>query len=453
MINSFVRACCQAIKRLVNGFALVPRMAAVSRADDDTVPGHPGTVSEALLSVLLEALRLELAQKTRAAADAASTSVDSEDVEKALLTICARVNRKLAVDVLLRNNAAKVPLTEAHRKLSEFTLTNVEDPVAGARAAAGAYDEVCLALRTCSTLEAECVRVAAVSVRDAVVLSCMCVSGYRDRYAFAAALEDAFLRQLDDEEKLSSQLYNAFHHLMENVPGAFQGTTQKRTQMRKQQQRQRQRPGRGRAKADVEPTAVAGMSTAASITVPAVLVQSHQLAYIASRKGAVDRTGDSFFPPGDWRHAGCDGYQDFRSVSAVSSHDDFVQVEPRQSAQDPLIGVNIRRRFGDCWYGAQVMSIHQQLSTGDWCYIVRYSDGTTEFLQNYMLHQGVLDLLGPSPPYVDPGISQEPYAKNVGLSMGSTMQSDDESKKQTALTASQWLNGIEEEPSENKTKL
>ena len=52
IINSFVRACCQAIKRLVNGFALVPRMAAVSRADDDRVPGHPGTVSEALLSVL-----------------------------------------------------------------------------------------------------------------------------------------------------------------------------------------------------------------------------------------------------------------------------------------------------------------------------------------------------------------------------------------------------------------
>ena len=65
-----------------------------------------------------------------------------------------------------------------------------------------------------------------------------------------------------------------------------------------------------------------------------------------------------------------------------------------------------------------------------------------EFLQNYMLHQGVLDMLGPSPPYADPGISQEPYAKNVGLSMVSTMQSDDESKNKTALTASQWLNGI-----------
>ena len=445
-----MRACCQAIKRLVNGFALVPRMAAVSRADDDTVPGHPGTVSEALLSVLFEALRLELAQKTRAAADAASTSVDSEDVEKALLTICARVNRNVAVDVLLRNNAAKVPLTEAHRKLSEFTLTNVEDPVAGARAAAGAYDEVCLALRHCSPSEAECVRVAAVSVRDAVVLSCMSVSGYRDRYAFAAALDDAFIREVKVDDDLYSQLYNSYHHLMATVPGAFQGGKEKRTLLRRQYNKR----SRGRAavsqpsQADVEPTAVAGMSTAASITVPAVLVQS-----IASRKGAVDRTGDSFFPPGDWRHAGCDGYQDFRSVSAVSSHDDFVQVEPRQSAQDPLIGVNIRRLLGDAWYDAQIMSMHQQLCTGDWCYIVRYSDGTTEFLQNYMLHQGVLDLLGPSPPYADPGISQEPYAKNVGLSMGSTMQSDDESEKQTELTASQWLNGIEEEPSENKTKL
>ena len=70
-----------------------------------------------------------------------------------------------------------------------------------------------------------------------------------------------------------------------------------------------------------------------------------------------------------------------------------------------------------------------------------------------MVHQGVLDLLGPPPPYADPGISQEPYAKNVGLSMGSTMQSDDESENKTELTASQWLNGIEEEPSDNKTKL
>ena len=115
-------------------------MAAVSPADDDTVPVEPGTVSKALLSDLrrrgleellgllcfmkvrsraafaelddrsfrqicstaesaqtspgllaeLRALRLELAQKAMAAADAASTSVRGEVVEIALLTICAR---------------------------------------------------------------------------------------------------------------------------------------------------------------------------------------------------------------------------------------------------------------------------------------------------------------------------------------------------------------------------
>ena len=124
-------------------------MAAVSPADDDKVPVEPGTVSKALLSDLrrrgleellgllcfmkvrsraafaelhdlsfrqisstakfadislgflaeLRALRLELAQKAMAAADAASTSVRGEVVEIALLTICARVNRKLAVDI------------------------------------------------------------------------------------------------------------------------------------------------------------------------------------------------------------------------------------------------------------------------------------------------------------------------------------------------------------------
>ena len=99
-------------------------------------------------------------------------------------------------------------MTEAHRKLFEFTSTNVEDPVAGAQAAAGAYDEVRAASRSCSTLDEDFVRVAAVPVRDAVVLSCMCLSGYRDRDAFAAALQDAFGRQLDDED-LESQLYNA----------------------------------------------------------------------------------------------------------------------------------------------------------------------------------------------------------------------------------------------------
>jgi len=133
----------------------------------------------------------------------------------------------------------------------------------------------------------------------------------------------------------------------------------------------------------------------------------------------------------------------------VPSHDDFAQVEPRQSAQNPLIGVNIRRLLGGTWYDAQIMSMHQQLCAGDWCYIVRYLNGSTEFLQNYMVGQGVLDLLGFSPPYADTGISQELYAKNVGLSWGLTMQRGEESEN-TALTPTQWLNVIAEEPSEKK---
>ena len=125
-------------------------MAAVAPADDDTVPIEPGTASKALKSDLgrrglqelvgllcfmkvrtqealaalgdrhfrqicstaqaaqtapgllaeLRALRRELAQKALAAADAASTSERGDAVERALLTICARVNRKLAVEIL-----------------------------------------------------------------------------------------------------------------------------------------------------------------------------------------------------------------------------------------------------------------------------------------------------------------------------------------------------------------
>jgi len=242
---------------------LVGAMAAVAPADDDTVPIEPGTVSKALkydlgrrgleelvgllcfmkvrtrealaalgdrhfrqicstaqaaqtapgLLAELRALRRELAQKAMAAADAASTSERGEVVERAILTICAEKTRQLAVDILLRDNAARGRLTEAHRKLHEFTSRNVEDPVAGAQAAAGAYDEVLAALRDCPKEEKGFVRDAGVAVRDAVVLSCMCLSGYRDRDTFVAALESSFGRQLDDE-KLESQLHKAFSHLM-----------------------------------------------------------------------------------------------------------------------------------------------------------------------------------------------------------------------------------------------
>jgi len=488
-------------------------MAAVAPADDDTVPIEPGTVSKALKSDLgrrgleelvgllcfmkvrtrealaalgdrhfrqicstaqaaqtapgllaeLRALRRELAQKALAAADAASTSERGDAVERALLTICARVNRKLAVEILHRDNAARGRLTEAHRKLHEFTSRNVEDPVAGAQAAAGAYDEVRAALRGCPQEEEEFVRDAAVPVRDAVVLSTLSLCGYRDRDAFEAALQDAFGRQLDDE-KLESQLHNAYSHLMESVPGAFTSRSKMRTR------RARQRVVRA---AEAEPEQAGGeasdasatrassssapstVSTAASTTAPAVHVPPFQPAYInpmlTSGFGAEDRNGGNGSAPGDWRHADYYGYQDFRSGSAVFAHEDFVQVEPNQAAKDPLNGAMIRRLFGDRWYGAQVMSIHEKLSTGDWWYTVRYQDGTTEILQDYIVQQGVQDLHGPPPPHADPGMLQERYAKNAGFSKASKMQSDVESENTD--DDGLFLDGIEEEPSEHTSKL
>jgi len=462
-------------------------MAAVAPADDDTVPIEPGTVSKALkydlgrrgleelvgllcfmkvrtrealaalgdrhfrqicstaqaaqtapgLLAELRALRRELAQKAMAAADAASTSERGDAVERALLTICARVNRKLAVEILRRDNAARGRLTEAHRKLHEFTSRNVEDPVAGAQAAAGAYDEVRAALRGCPEEMEEFVRDAAVPVRDAVVLSCMCLSGYRDRDAFAAALQDAFGRQLDDE-KLESQLHNAYSHLMESVPGAFTSRSKMRTR------RARQRVVRAAEaepeQADGEAPDASTVSTAASTTAPAVHVPPFQPAYInpvlTPGFGAEDRNGgyNSSALEG-WSHADYNGYQYFRSGSAVFAQDDFAPVEPNQAANNPLNGAMIRRFFVDRWYGAQVVSIHEQLSTGDWLYTVRHQDDTAEFLLEHQVRQGVQDLQGPPPPHADPGMFESDVeSENI----------DDDDF---------FLEGIEEEPSKNTSKL
>jgi len=438
-------------------------MAAVAPADDDKVPIEPGTVSKALKNDLgrrgleelvgllcfmkvrtqealaalgdrhfrqicstaqaaqtnpcllaeLRALRRELSQKAMAAADAASTSERGEVVERGILTISARVCRKLAVEILLRDNAARGRLTEAHRKLHEFTSRNVEDPVAGAQAAAGAYDEVLAALRDCPKEEKGFVRDAGVAVRDAVVLSCMCLSGYRDRDTFVAALESAFGRQLDDE-KLESQLFNAFSQLMESVPGAFSS----KTNIKKRTRRERQRGVRAAEaepeQADGEAPDASTVSTAASTTAPAVHVPPFQPAYInpvlTPGFGAEDRNGgyNSSALEG-WSHADYNGYQYFRSGSAVFAREDFAQVEPNQAAKDPLNGAMIRRLFGDRWYGALVMSIHEKHSTGDWWYAVRYQDGTIEILQDYIVQQGVQDLHGPPPPHADPGTLEQHY--------------------------------------------
>jgi len=477
-------------------------MAAVAPADDDTVPIEPGTVSKALKSDLgrrgleelvgllcfmkvrtrealaalgdrhfrqicstaqaaqtapgllaeLRALRRELAQKALAAADAASTSERGDAVERALLTIPARNGRKLAVEILHRDNAVRGRLTEAHRKLHEFTSRNVEDPIAGARAAAGAYDEVRAALRGCPKKgeEEELVRDAAAPVRDALVLSCLCLSGHRDRDAFAAALEDAFGRQLDDE-KLESQLHLSYRSLMVSVPGAFTSRSKMRTR------RARQRVVRAAEaepeQADGEAPDASTVSTAASTTAPAVHVPPFQPAYINPVMSPFFRAEDcnGGYAPEEWIHAEFYGYQDFRSGSAVFAHEDFAQVEPNQAAKDPLNGAMIRRLFGDRWYGALVMSIHEKHSTGDWWYAVRYEDGTIEILQDYIVQQGVQDLHGPPPPHADPGMLQERYAKNAGFSKASKMQSDVESENTD--DDGLFLDGIEEEPSENTSKL
>jgi len=460
-------------------------MAAVAPADDDKVPIEPGTVSKALKNDLgrrgleelvgllcfmkvrtrealaalgdrhfrqicstaqaaqtapgllaeLRALRRELAQKALAAADAASTSERGDAVERALLTIPARNGRKLAVEILHRDNAVRGRLTEAHRKLHEFTSRNVEDPIAGARAAAGAYDEVRAALRGCPKKgeEEELVRDAAAPVRDALVLSCLCLSGHRDRDAFAAALEDAFGRQLDDE-KLESQLHLSYRSLMVSVPGAFTSRSKMRTR------RARQRVVRAAEaepeQADGEAPDASTVSTAASTTAPAVHVPPFQPAYInpvlTSGFGAEDRNDGYSSAPEDWRLY---GYQDFRSGSAVFAHEDFAQVEPNQAANNPLNGAMIRRFFVDRWYGAQVVSIHEQLSTGDWLYTVRHQDDTAEFLLEHQVRQGVQDLQGPPPPHADPGMFESDVeSENI----------DDDDF---------FLEGIEEEPSKNTSKL
>ena len=162
------------------------------------------------------------------AATTADTSQHLDLVSMSLLRIWALVNCKLAVATLDRDNAAKERLSAAYLKLHEFTSRNVEDPVAGAQAAAGAYDEVRAALRGCPKEVEELMRDAASPLRDAVVLSCLSLCGHRERDAFAAALEDAFGRQLNDES-LESQLHLSYRNLMMSVPGAFTSRSKMRT--------------------------------------------------------------------------------------------------------------------------------------------------------------------------------------------------------------------------------
>jgi len=461
---------------------LMDAIEAAAPTDDDTVPIEPGAVSKALTNELerrglaelvgllcfmkvrtrealafvgdlhwrniystsqtaqtaprlmleLRNLRRELAQKAIEAADAASKSERGDAVERGILTMSAKIARKWAVETLIRDNAARERLAEAYNKLHEFTSRNVEAPFAAARASAAAYDEVLAALHGCPEEEKEFVLDACVPVRDAVVLSCLSLCGYRSRDAFAAALQDAYGRPLYD--KVESQMHNAYSHLMEKVPGAFTSRSKLRTR------NPRQRVVRA-AEAEPEPEQADGeapyastVSTAASSSAPAVHVPPFQPAYInpslTSGFDAEDRNGGYGSAPGDYY-----GYQDFRSGSAVFAQDDFAPVEPNQAANNPLNGAMIRRFFVDRWYGAQVVSIHEQLSTGDWLYTVRHQDDTAEFLLEHQVRQGVQDLQGPPPPHADPGMFESDVeSENI----------DDDDF---------FLEGIEEEPSKNTSKL
>ena len=451
---------------------LMDAIEAAAPTDDDTVPIEPGAVSKALTNELerrglaelvgllcfmkvrtrealafvgdlhwrniystsqtaqtaprlmleLRNLRRELAQKAIEAADAASKSERGDAVERGILTMSAKIARKWAVETLIRDNAARERLAEAYNKLHEFTSRNVEAPFAAARASAAAYDEVLAALRDCPKEEKGFVRDAGVAVRDAVVLSCMCLSGYRDRDTFVAALESAFGRQFDDVN-LESQLFNAFSQLMESVPGAFSS----KTNIKKRTRRERQRGVRAAEaepeQADGEAPDASTVSTAASSSAPAVQVPPLQPAYINPVMSPFFRAEDcnGGYAPEEWIHAEFYGYQDFRSGSAVFAHEDFAQVEPNQAAKDPLNGAMIRRFFGDRWYGGQVMKIHEKQSTGELWYEVRYQDGTFEVLQGYIVQQGVQDLHGPPPPHADPGSLEQHYyterADNIRIPM------------------------------------
>ena len=403
---------------------------------------------------LMVALR-DHRRASREAADAASTAEGNEAVEKGLLAIAARATRKLAVELLSRDCPAREPMAAAYHKLHAFTSTSEEDPHAGVQAAADAYIEHRAAMLGCLPEMDEFLKDAAVPVRDALVLSCMSLSGYRNRDDFATALEDVFGRVIDDD-KVDSQLHNTYSHLMGNVPGAFTSRSKMRTRRARHRVVRAQEAEPEPEQADGEAPDASTVSTAASTTAPAVHVPPFQPAYInpvlTPGFGAEDRNGgyNSSALEG-WSHADYNGYQYFRSGSAVFAREDFAQVEPNQAAKDPLNGAMIRRLFGDRWYGALVMSIHEKHSTGDWWYAVRYQDGTIEILQDYIVQQGWQDLHGPPPPHADPGMLQERYAKNAGFSKASKMQSDVESENTD--DDGLFLDGIEEEPSEHTSKL
>ena len=374
------------------------------------------------LMVALRDHRRALAKKAREAADTASTAEGNAAVEKALLAIAARATRQRAVELLSRDCPARERMAAAYHKLHAFTSTSEEDLHAGAQAAADAYIEHRAAMLGCPPEMDEFLKDAAVPVRDAVVLSCLSLSGYRNRDDFATALEDVFGRVIDDD-KVDSQLHNTYSHLMGKLPGAFAS----RSKMRPRRARQRvvRATGVGPEQADGEApdasptrtltsTAPVRMPIAALTTIPEEHVQQFQPAYTSQMLtpgfDTEDHDGGYLPAPGYLTQADFyNGYQHFESGSAGLPYEDFEQVEPNQVTQDPLNDVMIRRLFDDGWYGAQVIGIFRQLSTEQIWYTVRYPDGATEDLPNDIVQQGVQDLHGQPSPHADPDMLEEHY--------------------------------------------
>lgn len=60
--------------------------------------------------------------------------------------------------------------------------------------------------------------------------------------------------------------------------------------------------------------------------------------------------------------------------------DKTIAIHPAEARKDPLLGANIRKRFGSKWYYGEVTAIDQCMKTGDRLYHVVYEDGDQEHL-------------------------------------------------------------------------
>ena len=291
----------------------------------------PDAISE------LRALRRRLALQAMAAVDAAFTSEGGDAEERNLLTICAQVCRKLAAVTLDRDNAAKERLSAARTQLHEFTSSNMEDPVAGAQAVAGAYDEIRAALQWCSQEEEQFLRDAAVPTLSAVVLSCLCMcrTGHRDREAFAQALQVAFRRRVLGE-MLESQLHSAYHNLMEDVPGAFDSPNKIRTR---------------RATKRAKLTEVDARPVGKTIQIPVDLFVPISEDEFISKKYDQSSTASFFSKPYNKSRAQFGNKSRARGSSASAQFGKFFNV--------------------DRWYFGQPKTLHRELSTGDMWYTIQ----------------------------------------------------------------------------------